>query len=82
MQDQDDQFEFDNDFDNLKEDDDLLLEDVDADEALKDVQIEGLGAVLKKGNFADLNLSKNNSEESDGGLEFDSSTQNEFQFSN
>jgi hypothetical protein len=37
MQDQDDQFEFDNDFDNLKEDDDLLLEDVDADEALKDV---------------------------------------------
>lgn len=33
-----------------------------------------MGADVKKkmtGNFADLNLSKNNSEESDGGLEFD-----------
>jgi hypothetical protein len=38
--DQDDQFEFDNQFDNLREDDDFLLEDADADEALKDMEYQ------------------------------------------
>ena len=45
-----------------------------------------MGADVKKkmtGNFADLNLSKNNSEESDGGLEFDTGAKADtFQFSN
>ena len=86
MQDDDDQFEFDNQFDNLREDDDFLLEDADADEALKDIEIEEMGSgIVKKGtgNFADLNLSKNNSEDSDGGLEFDTGAKNDnFTFSN
>lgn len=83
MQVQDEQFEFDNQFDNLREDDDFLLEDGDANEALKDIEIEQNGQKLPSGNFADLNLSQQHSEESDGGLEFDTGAKNDtFQFSN
>ena len=42
----------------MREDDDFLLEDDDAHEALKDIEIEEMGSgQLKKGNFADLDRS-------------------------
>jgi len=42
----------------MREDDDFLLEDDDANEALKDVEIEELGSgLLKNGNFAELDRS-------------------------
>ena len=81
MQDQDDQFEFDNQFDNMREDDDFLLEDDDANEALKDIEIEEMGSgLMNKGNFADLDRSNNNSEDSDGGHEFNTEAKNESNF--
>lgn len=65
----------------MREDDDFLLEDDDANEALKDIEIEEMGSgLLKKGNFADLDRSNNNSENSDGGLEFDTGAKNESNF--
>jgi hypothetical protein len=40
-----------------------------------------MGTGLKKGNFAELDMSKNNSEESDGG-EQETANKNEFSFAN
>jgi hypothetical protein len=83
MKDQDDQFEFDNQFDNLREDDDFLLEDDDANEALKDIEIDETEDIKKvKGNFAQMDMSAKNSEESDGELDFEESNKNDFKFSN
>lgn len=65
------------------DDDDFLLIDDDANEALKDIEIEETAELMKKakGNFATMDLSGNKSEESDG-LDFEESNKNDFKFSN
>ena len=70
----DDDFAFDDQFENLKDDDDDMLLMADPLDALKDIEIVAEAEKKKKGNFAELDMSNNNSEEDDSGLDFDDST--------